>query len=148
MERGEPISVAAFDSVYNSYLRHDRFMQWISLASPMLASQNITTSLAGPDPGALVDLAHAVEDYRYSLNQTMNRDIVEHCPPTIPGYRLADDYHRGIEVWSQVPAFSYTPVTLKPRILREGIAWSISVFWCMLAISFASFRIARMGVDA
>jgi len=148
MERGEPISVAAFDSVYNSYLRHDRLMQWISLASPMSATQNISTSLAGTGPGEFVDLAHAAEAYRFSLNQTMNRDIVEHCPPTIPGYRLADDYHRGNEVWSQVPAFSYTPVNLNTRILREGIAWLVSAFWCMLAISFAAFRIARMGVDA
>ena len=148
MERGEPISVAAFDSVYNSYLRHDRLMQWISLASPMSAAQDISTSLAGTGPGGFVDLAHAVEAYRFSLNRTMNRDIVEHCPPTIPGYRLADDYHRGIEVWSQVPAFSYTPVNLNTRILREGIAWSISVFWCILGIAFAAFRIARMGVDA
>ena len=148
MEHGEPVSIAAFDSVYNIYLRHDRLMQWISVASPMLAAQDISMSVAGTGPGALVDLAHVVEDYRYSLNKTMNRDIVEHCPPTIPGYRLADDYHRGIEVWSQVPAFSYTPVNLKARIRREGIAWSISVFWCMLAISFAAFRIARMGVDA
>ena len=95
-----------------------------------------------------MDLAHVVEDYRYSLNKTMNRDIVEHCPPTIPGYRLADDYHRGIEVWSQVPAFSDIPVNLKTRILREGIAWSISIVWCILASAFAAFRIARMGVDA
>ena len=148
MERAEPISVAAFGSVYNAYLRHDRLMQWISLASPMSATQDISTSLAGTDPGGLVDFAHAVEVYRYSLNETMNRDIVEHCPPTIPGYRLADDYHRGIEVWSQVPDFSYKPINLKPRLLRENIAWATSIVWCILAIAFAAFRIAQMGVDA
>jgi ABC-2 type transport system permease protein len=147
-ERGEPVSNAAFDSVYDSYLRHDRWMQWISLASPTLAAQGISLSLAGTGPGGFVDLAHAVEAYRHSLNLTMNRDIFENCPPTIPGYRLADDYHRGIEVWSQVPDFSYTPVDLTPRLVRQRVAWCLSILWSIVATALAAFRIARMGVDA
>jgi ABC-2 type transport system permease protein len=146
--RGKPISNATFDSVYNSYLSHDRLMQWISVASPNLAVQSISSALAGTGPAAFVDVAHAAEDYRYPLVQTMNRDIVEHCPATIPGHRLADDYHRGIEVWSQVPAFSYQSVDLKTTIVREHVAWSVSILWCILAIAFAAFRISRMKVDA
>lgn len=147
-ERGEPLSAAAYDLVYDSYLRHDRLIQWFSAASPSLAVQNISSSLAGTGPHALVDLAHATEAYRYALNQTMNRDIAEHCPPTVPGNRLADDYHRGIEVWSQVPAFTYRPVDLKTTILRQRIAWSVLILWCILAAALAAFRISRMGVDA
>jgi ABC-2 type transport system permease protein len=147
-ERSEPVSNAAFDTVYDSYLRHDRWMQWMSLASPTLATQSISLALAGTGPGGFVDLARAVEAYRHSLNLTMNLDIYENCPPTIPGYRLADDYHRGIEVWSQVPAFSYTPVDLTPRLRRERVAWCLSAFWSIVAVMLAASRIARMGVDA
>jgi ABC-2 type transport system permease protein len=147
-ERGEPISAAAFDLVYDSYLRHDRLLQWFSAASPSLAVQHISSSLAGTGPHALVDLAHAAEAYRYALNQTMNRDIAENCPPTVPGNRLADDYHRGIEVWSQVPAFTYRPVDLTTTILRQRIAWAVLTLWCILPAAFAAFRISRMEVDA
>jgi ABC-2 type transport system permease protein len=147
-ERGEPLSVAAVDPVYDSYLRHDRSMQWFSAASPMLAVQNISSSLAGTGLHALSDLAHAVEGYRYTLNQTMNRDIAENAPPTIPGNRMADDYHRGIEVWSQVPAFTHQPVDLATTIRRQQIAWSMLTLWCALAIAFAAFQTSRMRVDA
>jgi ABC-2 type transport system permease protein len=147
-ERGEPISAAAYDLVYDSYLRHDRLIQWFSAASPNLAVQNISSSLAGTGPHALADVAHAAEAYRFALNQTMNRDIAENCPPIVPGNRLADEYHRGIEVWSRVPAFRYQPVDLTTRICRQRIAWTVLTLWCILTAAFAVFRISRMEVDA
>ena len=146
--RQEPISTAAYGLAYNSYLSHDRLMQWISAASPNLAVQNISSSLAGVGPDAFVDLAHAVETYRYALNETMNRDIAEHANPLIPGGKLADEFHRGIEVWSQVPAFAFRPAGVKMTILRQQVAWLMLTLWCVLAIAFAGFRISRMGVDA
>lgn len=144
----EPVTSAAYDLAYRSYLRRERVMQWMSLASPMLSVQSLSTALAKTGPNAMVDVAHAAERYRFDLVRTMDADIAEHRNPTLPVNTLADDYHVGREVWSRVPAFQYQQPALHPTLVEHQIAFVLSGIWCVAAGLFAAVSIAQMKVDA
>ena len=144
----EPATSGAFDLAYHSYLRRERLAQWMSLGSPMLSAQSISTAVARTGSNAAVDVAHAAERYRFEMVRTMDADIAQHRNPTLPVNTLADDYHVGIEVWSRVPDFQYQPPGLSPSLAEHRPALALSALWCIVAAAFAAISIKRMKVDA
>ena len=147
-QASEPLTTAAFDLVYKSYLARARWMQWASLVSPMMGAQSISMALAGTGPAGAVNVAHAAELYRYNLVQTMDLDIALHRNPVLPVNTLADDYHRGFEVWSQVPDFAYTPPATSKVVGEEKIAFGALLTWVLISATFCWIAISKMRVDA
>lgn len=96
----------------------------------------------------MVNAAHSAEEYRFHLVQTMDRDIALHRDPTLPINTLADDYHRGVEVWSQVPPYVYAYPSSRQIIYRHLRATLYLCAWGIAAIGLAAWAIRRMKVDA
>lgn len=105
-------------------------------------------ALAQTDSEAMVDAAHSAEQYRFNLVQTMNQDIALHRDPTLPINTLADDYHRGIEVWSQVPPYVYIAPSIGQIISRHTRSVLFLLLWALGAGGFATWAVRRMKVDA
>lgn len=148
LEAGEPASAAVFDRAYGAYLRQEHMFGSFGLLDPTISIQDLSMALAQTDSEAMVDAAHSAERYRFNLVRTMNRDIALHRDPTLPINTLADDYHRGIEVWSQVPPYMYLGPSIGQIMRHHTRSLLFLWLWVVSAAGFATLAIRRMKVDA
>jgi ABC-2 type transport system permease protein len=122
---------------FNAQLaRHDRLQAMAGVISPTIALQTLSEGLAGADFRRHADFIRAAEDYRRTLSDTMNLDLVAHAA------RGGPTYLAGREVWAKVPAFSYRPAPLGRALPELAAPAALLLLW-LAAAAAAAIAVAR-----
>jgi ABC-2 type transport system permease protein len=151
MQSGEEssarISNYHFGRLYGAWERQTDFLQHAGVLSPLLSLQVLSMGLAGTDPAQHADIAHAAERYREELVRIMNDDITRFRDPTLPITTLADDFHRGRDVWERVPPFRYHLPPLTGLLERYRASLYILGLWLAGSAIAAALAVRRVRVD-
>jgi ABC-2 type transport system permease protein len=129
-----------FERLYDVYRRQEAVQRAFALISPTVALQPWSRAIAGTDFGAHLNFLRDVENYRYRLIQTLNREVSANKPPPGERYHLAD-------IATLTRPVVYAP---RPRVFGE-VAVSqmqsvvILAIWAVLSISLAIVSAARLG---
>jgi ABC-2 type transport system permease protein len=132
-----------FERLYGLYRRHENVQRAFAILSPTVALQPWSRSFAGTDFGAHLNYLRGVEDYRYRLVQTLNREVKSHKPPPGERYHLADIASITCEVIYAPPK-----VRLADVATAQAPNLAILLAWTVVALGLAALsalRLARMS---
>jgi ABC-2 type transport system permease protein len=110
--------VAAQDAAYAAF-------GWLS---PAVAFDAASASFAGTDFVHHRDFLDFAEQYRRTLVNRMNADLIPH--PAVDGREHTND----IELWSQIPQFAYAPLPLSTALRTSMAAWLALAGWVVAAV--------------
>jgi ABC-2 type transport system permease protein len=129
-----------FERLYELYRRHEATQRAFSILSPTVALQPWSRGFAGTDFGAHLNYLRSVEDYRYRLIQTLNREVKSHKPP--PGER----YHRA-DIATLTRDVVYAPRTERLADVATAQAPNLTILlaWTVAAIGLAALSALRLG---
>jgi ABC-2 type transport system permease protein len=126
----------ALDWVYATYLDQDRVTQMAGAVAPILAMQSVSMGLAGTDVSTHRHFAEYARVYRTNMETILNEDTAYNLPPG----------PRGIELWSKIPPFQYTPPRLPDVLNTCAIGLGLLLAWLVVVavlLSRAALRVIR-----
>ena len=128
-----------FERLYAVYRRQEVVQRAFAIISPTVALQPFSRAFARTDFGTHLAYLRGVEDYRYRLIQTLNREVTANKPP--PGQRHVAD------IATVTRNVVYAPRTLGLSEVAQAQAPNLAILlvWAVLAIGLAAVSALRLG---
>ncbi|MEM1268995.1 MAG: ABC transporter permease subunit [Bacteroidota bacterium] len=118
------------------YDTQTRTAQALSVFSPLLAVQLVSMGLAGSDHAHHRHFTDAAETYRYDYVQALNQDMID---------QNADwSFTVGLELWEEIPAFSYEPPTAGWAARQYGLSMAVLGLWILALLLALPVAMRRM----
>jgi ABC-2 type transport system permease protein len=133
---GAEAHAGAYRALYETHASQRRLRRWMSLLSPTIALQHLSSAIAGTDVSAHEHFAREAERQRALIVRRMNEDMMLH------GAGQGFDYVAGPELWARIPDFAYAPPTASAAF--RSALWDLLVLvsWSLAAPCLA-WRAAR-----
>jgi ABC-2 type transport system permease protein len=129
-----------FERLYALYRRHEATQRAFAILSPTVALQPWSRGFAGTDFAAHLTYLRGVEDYRYRLIQTLNREVKSHKPPPGEKYHLAD-----IATITREVVYAPRKERLADVATAQAPNLAILLAWTVVAIGLAALSALRLG---
>ncbi len=128
-----------FDQLYDVYRRQELVQRAFAIFSPAISLQSWSRALAGTDFAAHLDYLRGVEDYRYRLIQTLNREIREHKLTS------GERYHADIATITRDVVYTQGQQSAGDIVAAQVPNLAILLIWVVLAIGLAGVSALRLG---
>ncbi|MCY3623127.1 MAG: DUF3526 domain-containing protein [Gammaproteobacteria bacterium] len=129
-----------FERLYAVYRRQEVVQRAFAIISPTVALQPWSRAFAGTDFGTHLAYLRGVEDYRYRLIQTLNREVAANKPPPGERFHLAD-----IAAVTRDVVYAPRTVRLSEVAGAQVPNLAILLVWAVLAIGLAAVSALRLG---
>ena len=129
-----------FERLYAVYRRQEVAQRAFAIISPTVALQPFSRAFAGTDFGAHLAYLRGVEDFRYRLIQTLNREVAANKPPPGERFHLAD-----IAAVTRDVVYAPPTVRLSEVVGAQAPNLAILLGWAVLAIGLAAVSALRLG---
>ncbi|MDE0658994.1 MAG: DUF3526 domain-containing protein [Gammaproteobacteria bacterium] len=129
-----------FERLYAVYRRQEVVQRAFAIISPTVALQPWSRAFAGTDFGTHLAYLRGVEDYRYRLIQTLNREVAANKPPPGERFHLAD-----IAAVTRDVVHAPRTVRLSEVAGAQVPNLAILLVWAVLAIGLAAVSALRLG---
>lgn len=139
-EHGNKIYDEAFGKLWATYSQQDGVHRWFGLAAPSLAVRAASMAFAGTDFAQHAHFAQAAEEYRRSIQRTMNNDIAQNA-------RKDGPYLAEAALWQKVPSFRYQAPEAGWVWSRQAGGFAILAAWCAAAALLAVWATRRVEVQ-
>ena len=127
-----------FEALQELYARQEQVTQGGAFLSPLLAVQLASMGFAGTDHLHHRHFVEAAESYRYTFVQALNQDMVDKD--------AAWNYRAGRELWTQIPAFAYTPPAVSDVVDHYRISLLLLAVWAVVLGTLGLFAITTMKI--
>ena len=129
-----------FERLHAVYHRQEVVQRAFAIISPTVALQPWSRAFAGTDFGAHLAYLHGVEDYRFRLIQTLNREVAANKPPPGERYHLAD-------IATLTRDIVYLPRTERLAEIAGAQAPNLAILlvWTVLALGLTAVSALRLG---
>jgi ABC-2 type transport system permease protein len=138
---GDKIFDTYFGGLWARFAKQEQVHLAGSLLAPILSVRSISMAFAGTDFAQHSHFAAAAEDYRRTIQRTINKDMTAYAGNG-PGV-----YERGSELWNQVPPFQYEAPSVTWVLARQWTAFSLLFLWTAAAIVLAGWCASRLTVE-
>lgn len=146
MQAGEEYSHKVYDHHFGELQKilrqQNQLSSRASLLNPFLSVQNLSMALAGTDIYTFIHFEKVVELYRREMIRKMNNDMAQNSQ-----YGEFYEYAAGLELWKQLPDFSYQSPSLKeslaPSIL-ELVSLLLWVVFILFLIKYTNRKISPL----
>lgn len=139
-EHGNEIFDQRFGDLWNLYAAQERVHHLAGLISPLVAVRSVSMALAGTNLAHLRDFTDSAEQYRRTLNRSMNLNLAQNS-------RFGQTtYAAGREFWKQTPAFDYRTPSAAWALSREMLPGALLFLWLIGCVAFAWLAAFRMRV--
>jgi ABC-2 type transport system permease protein len=129
-----------FERLYALYRRQENAQRAFAVLSPTVALQPWSRGFAGTDFGAHLNYLRGVEDYRYRLIQTLNREVKSHKPRPGERYHLAD-----IATITRAVVYAPRKERLTDVATAQAPNLAILLAWTVVALGLAALSALRLG---
>lgn len=125
-ERDNRLQSRYWDALWTIYERQTQVYHMISLVAPFLAVRAASMGFAGTDLQHHEAFVRQAEQYRRSLEQQVNEDMLHH------GGRARYKYTIDRAFYEQIPDFSYAPVSCEEVLMRHVLSLAILGGWLVI----------------
>ncbi|MEL7045724.1 MAG: DUF3526 domain-containing protein [Pseudomonadota bacterium] len=129
-----------FGRLYAERDQQRSVMRWASAVSPLVALQNVSTSLAGTDELHHRDFAQQAETHRRKVVNALNGDLIQHGAG-----KTFYQYNADATLWETMPAFTYArpPVSaMLPKIFPDIAVLLLWFFVGLACLGSASRKLS------
>lgn len=141
-ELGNQVFDKHYSDLHATYQRQVGVHQLFSLFSPRLAARLASMELAGTSLRHDLEFLRQAENYRRELISTMNRDL------TYNSKMGQADYRADANLWAQVEAFEFQPLSLTATLQTMGPNFMVLLIWLGVSVSAAIIAANRLRVMA
>lgn len=121
----------AYQQLYAAYQRQKEARRTLSIFSPAILLQHLSSGLSGTDIAAHRHFAFEAEKQRNVIVRKMNEDMM------LNGAGQSFSYLANAEFWESIPDFRYQPATLSSA--ARSVIWDFLLLglWAAIALWFA-----------
>jgi ABC-2 type transport system permease protein len=143
-EIGERIDAGAYANAYDelsqTHVRQRQVRRFMSLVSPTLALQHLSSAFAGTDISAHEHFALAAERQRNFIVRRMNEDML------LRGAGNGFDYLAGPDLWARIPDFAYSPASFWYAMRSSIWDFVLLLIWSAIACWLAWRAAVRQSI--
>jgi len=137
---GARVYAYAYRELYRSYENQQRVRRLISILSPTIVLQHLSSALAGTDIAAHRHFALAAEEQRKQILRSMNEDMM------LSGAGQGFDYVASPELWRKIPDFDYELPDASIALRSAAPDFFSLALWSAAALWIASRTAQRQRV--
>lgn len=146
LDEGERRDALIYEKHFNRlddiYQSQHRVYQMGAIVAPLLAVQSLSMGLSGTDLAHHHHFAEAAEQYRRTLVNTLNQDIVAQG-----NSELIWDYKGDRSLWEKIAPFSYTAPGLVWTLGNHSLSLVLLALWLVAVVVVAPLVVARVKID-
>lgn len=116
-----------FEQLGEQYDAQRGLTQAAAVVSPYLAINMLSMGLAGSDYAHHRHFVEAAEEYRYTLVQTLNQDLIDQDGDW--------DFLADRSMWERIPAFAYDVPNTTWVLSLYGLSLAALFFWTVLVVA-------------
>lgn len=140
LQEGEEYSNQVFDQHFTrlnqSFLKKERIRRMFSIASPLVALQPISMSLADSGLYSHIDFMQRAESQRRQIVKTLNQDLIDN------GVGKGFEYHADHKLWGRIPEYKHINYPIVKSLKDCFIDFGILLVW-LLVSGLVLLRIVR-----
>ena len=140
-EHGDTVFDENYGQLYHLYDSQNNVHKVSSLFSPMLNIKFLSMGLSGTDQEEQKNFADSVEQYRRKEIKMINDDISYNSTN-----KMGRNYLQGENLWSKVPAFSYTPLSLSQIMYNHKTDAMSLLFWLFFTATLCFLLVKRIKI--
>lgn len=141
LQESEEYSNQVFDRHFNDlnqlYLTKERIRRLFALATPLIALQPVSMSLADSGLFSHIDFIQQAESQRREIVKALNEDMIKH------GVGKDFEYHANRELWQRIPEYSHRNYPISKVFTDSLVDLLLLVIWLMLCAWILYRRVRR-----
>jgi ABC-2 type transport system permease protein len=138
-EHGNQVFDKAYAELWNTFSEQGKVHLVLGAIAPSLAIRSASMGFAGADFPQHMHFASAAEEYRRTIQRTMNNDLVQNASNT-------GTYFAGDDLWRRVPPFEYTAPGVGWVLSRQISSLGTLAAWSIVAAAVALWACGKVRV--